>query len=89
MAIETPPFSKNPSSSSNSFTISAISFDFICLNDFPTSLLMNIGTMVDSVLVDAILDLGGVTWGDGNLSSGWGYVFAAFFMFVERFSHVH
>jgi hypothetical protein len=46
---------------------------------------MNIGTMVDSVLVDAILDLGGVTWGDGNLSSGWGYVFAAFFMFVERF----
>jgi hypothetical protein len=40
---------------------------------------MNIGTMVDSVLVDAILDLGGVTWGDGNLSSGWGYVFAAFF----------
>lgn len=65
MAIETPPFSKNPSSSSNSFTISAISFDFICLNDFPSSLLMNIGTVVDSVLVDAILDLGASPGGTG------------------------
>lgn len=53
-AIVTPPFSKVPSSDSNSWTISEISRVFICLKDYHFASLMKMGAMLASVLKEAI-----------------------------------